>query len=54
MQLMNKVKRETSAAKRTEYVLATSLVLRHSTTLPPAQRASARRGQRARVAGADV
>jgi LacI family transcriptional regulator len=38
--LMNEVKRETPAAKGTEYILTTSLVLRNSTGLTPPQPAA--------------
>ena len=37
--LMNEVKRETPAAKGTEYILTTRLVLRNSTALAPARTA---------------
>jgi len=48
--LMNEVKRETPAAKGAEYVLTTSLVLRNSTALSPAQPAKPGRSARVRVA----
>jgi DNA-binding LacI/PurR family transcriptional regulator len=47
--LMNEVKRETPAAKGTEYILTTSLVLRNSTALAPAQQAPTKPARTARV-----
>jgi hypothetical protein len=46
---MSEVKRETLAAKGTEYILITNLVLRNSTALAPAQQATPKSSRLTRV-----